>query len=115
MEKEIGQKIEFDNDFPIGEAFIDCIYGKIRQGKTYSGTASVWRDLCAGNVVYTSWPIEFDGYDERRFWFFRLLGRIGLKKYFLVMPKENLHVFDLMKMSQQEFFDWFSQLTDCVV
>lgn len=109
------KRIDIDDTFPIGEAFIDCIYGKIRQGKTYSGTASVWNDLRHGNVVYASWPIDFNGYDERKVWWKHLLGSLGLKKKFLVIPKENLRIFNLFEMTNEEFFQWFRTLTDCIV
>jgi len=108
------QILKADNIFPIGEAFIDLIYGKIRQGKTYTGTAMVWQLLRQGNVVYASWPIEFDGYDERKVWYYRVLKFLGLKKTFLVIPKENLHYFNYIGMSHEEFFDYFRSKTDCV-
>lgn len=114
--KNMEEKIyPINNQFPIGEAFIDLIYGKIRQGKTYSGTASVWRDLKNGNVVYTSWPIDFDGYDERKIWWMRLLAKIGLKKNFLIIPKENLHYVNVIEMTSEQFFEWLSTKTDCII
>lgn len=108
-------KIKLPNNFPIGEAFIDCYYGKIRQGKTYTGTAGVWKDLKTGTVVYTSWPIKFDGYDERKIFWYKLLGILGLKQEFLVVPKENLRYVNIMLMTSDEFWDWFSSITDAVV
>lgn len=114
MPQEI-EKIKIPDIFPIGEAFIDCYYGKIRQGKTYTGTAGVWRDLCQGNVVYSSWPIEFEGYDQTKIFWYRLLGALGLKKHFLIIPKENLHFVDMMSMTSEEFWNWFQTISDAVV
>lgn len=108
-------KHDLIDEFPIGEAFVDCIYGKIRQGKTYTATALIWSLLREGNVVYANWPVNFDGYNERDYWYYRLMGILGLKKNFLVVPKENLKTFDLYAMNVEEFFDWFKNLTDCVV
>jgi len=103
-----------DDIFPVGEAWIELIYGKIRQGKTYMATVLILRRLREGNVVYTSYPVEFDGYDERKIWWCRLFGFFGLKKHFLVVPKENLHVFNFFDMTSSEFFDYFSSKTDCI-
>lgn len=112
MEEE---KIKLSDLFAVKEAFIDCIYGKIRQGKTYAGTAGIWNDLSKGSVVYATWPVKFDGYDERKVWFFRLLGILKLKRKFLVIPKEQLRYKEISKMKASEFFNWFEKLTDCIV
>lgn len=105
---------DIDDIFPIGEAFIDFYYGKIRQGKTYMATVIAWIYLQMGVVVYCSYDIEFNGYDERTIWWKRLLGYIGIKSDFLVIAKENLIKFDYAHMSHEEFYRFFASKTDCV-
>lgn len=106
---------------PIYEAVVNQWYGKIRQGKTYSATCFAIEDLNQGNVVYTSWKIKWEGYDQRKIWWCLLLGALGLKKNFIVYPKENLHYLPFesedkkVYLPYSNFMDKFISLTDCVV
>lgn len=119
-----GEKKELDliaDLIPQNEAVVNQWCGKIRSGKTYGATKQALDDLNAGNVVYTSWLIKWDGYDERKSWFKLWLGRIGLKKNFIVYPKENYHYLPYESKDLRvyapftNFFDKFFSLTDCTV
>lgn len=102
--------------FEAQEGELNQYYGKIRNGKTYAATADAIADLNAGQVVYCSWKIKWDGYDERKIFWYRLLGVLGLKRNFKVYPKENLHYFPLVELVKNgKFIDTIAGLTDCII
>jgi len=76
----------------------------------------------AGQVVYVNWPIDWQGYDQRNIWYFKLLGMLGLKKKFWQYPKSNMKFADLSNLDNvkidgistgKNFYDWFASLTSC--
>jgi len=95
------------------EGEITLRYGKIGQGKTYGATADVLDDLRRGWIVYTTWPIQFDGYDQRTSWLF-IIGSLlyPWRNTFLVIPKENLRYIDIF---DDTFIDNFEKLKNCKV
>jgi len=95
------------------EGEITLRYGKIGQGKTYGATADVLDDLRRGWIVYTTWPIRFDGYDQRKSLLF-VIGSLMFpwRNTFLVIPKENLRYIDIFDDS---FIDNFEKLKNCKV
>lgn len=107
-----GKVVDFFEIIPADEGSLDQYYGHIGSGKTYVATAEILRDLRRGKVVYASWRVKWEGYDERSSWFFRLLGRLGLKRNFYYFPAENFHYFPL---DSADFMERFEKLTDCVV
>ena len=125
IQNQNGEEKEIDllEVIPVNEAVVNQWYGKIRSGKTYSATAQAIRDLEQGNVVYTSWKIDWNGYDERNSKWNLLWGRLGIKKQFKIFPKENWHYlpFDGVEETLEfykpftNFYDKFFSLTDCIV
>jgi len=115
------KEIDLLDFVPIYEAVVNQWYGKIRSGKTYSATSFAIQDLEQGNVVYTSWKINWEGYDERKRFWPLLLGALGLKKQFICFPKENLHYLPFESDDKRvyypytNFMDKFMSLTDCNV
>jgi len=91
---------------------IDMIYGGLGSGKTYMATADVLRDLADGIVVFTTWPIKFDGIDEThsRFRMFFSLIFPWTKKY-LRIDKSNHHY---VPLTDPDFMQKFQRSTDCV-
>jgi len=87
-------------------------YGRIGEGKTYAATVDALRDLRSGKVVYTSWKLKWEGYDERDNPLYRLLYKLGIKKYFWIFPKENWHYFN---MNADDALEKLGSLTDCVM
>lgn len=87
-------------------------YGRIGEGKTYAATADAIEDLNNGNVVYTSWRLKWEGYDERESLWMRLLYKLKIKKFFWVFPKENWQFFD---MGADDALEKLGSLTDCIV
>lgn len=122
-----------DNIFPLGEAELEFLYGRIGQGKSATGTVMTLEALRTGTIVKTSYPIKFNGYDERKIWYYRWLGKLGLKQDFLVVPKENYHFFNYFTgigilhdwatrwprlnedQRRQAFYSWLSNQTDCII
>lgn len=105
---------------PPQEGEINIYYGRIGSGKTYAGTRNILNELRRGNVVYANWNVKFDGYDERDNFWLLLLGVLGIKKHFKVIPKSNFHFWDFQRQlldgrEALPFVDQLSVLTDCSV
>jgi len=94
---------------PPDEGQLTQYYGRIGNGKTYAATCDVIDLLNRGQVVYTNWPILWEGRDERKIWWCQILGRLGIKKKFWVYPKENLRRINI----DGNFFEFFKTLTSC--
>jgi len=108
------EEIELDmfDILPPQDGGMNQYYGRIGEGKTYAATADAIADLEAGNVVYTSWKMLWDGYDEREYWYYRLAYKLRLKKFFWKFPKENWHYFD---MAADDALEKLGSLTDCII
>jgi len=111
---------------PLQEAVINHVSGKMRNGKTYISTKMVLDHLKDGAVVYTSWKIKWDGYDERKSRWNMWKAKMGFKKEFLVAPKENWHYLPYdgvedpvtsatLYAPYTNWMDKFLSLTDCEV
>lgn len=110
--------------FPPNEGFLEQTYGRIRCGKTSSETLRTIKDLNAGQVCYNNWPVNWNGYDERKLFFPKLLGALGLKKEFVYFPKENFIFADLTDLRNirengistgLNFYDWLKSKTSCTI
>lgn len=97
--------------FPPDEGSINQWYGHIGSGKTYGATCEILEKLKQGKVIYATWKIKWEGYDERKEFFPLILGILGLKKFFAVYPKENLRFFEI----NEEFYKIMGRLTSCEV
>jgi len=87
-------------------------YGRIGEGKTYAATADAISDLNHGDIVYTSWKLKWEGYDERDYWYYRLAYKLKLKRFFWKFPKENWRFFD---MAAPDALEKLGSLTDCTI
>lgn len=119
-----GEKIEQDlfEIIPHNEAVVNQYIGKIRSGKTYTGTRDAIKDLENGNVVYTSWKINWQGYDERQDRWQLWKAAHGFKRTpFKVFPKENYHYLPFTSRDKKiylpydNFIEKLFSLTDCIV
>lgn len=98
MQKELGNIVLNGYELcPPREGEINIYYGRIGQGKTSIGSLNIQESLMQGNVVFASWPIDWNGYDERNLWKYKILGVLGLKRYFIQYPKENFHHFNFVE------------------
>jgi len=88
------------------------IYGAIGQGKTTLATSMVLEDLSRGQVVYTTWQIDWSGFDERDSFFHVLLKNIFFRKRFYKFSKENWHYLDV---TQDDIWDKLAVLNNCKI
>lgn len=104
-------------DFPPIEGEIHFYYGKPRHGKTYTGTLNVIKALCEGRVVYSTWKIDWEGFDERNLWQKRLWAALGLKRSFNRFDVRNWHHWDINAAgyTHQQFIKDFAKITDAEV
>lgn len=121
-----GKKVDYVDLyelFPPNEGAISQYYGKIGSGKTYTATKDIVKRLKEGAVIYASWKIDWQGYDERTSKWQLFLGLLG-KREFRVFPKENLHHVDIFNLENLEvdgkptgkdFVSWLSGVTDCEI
>jgi len=112
--KPDGTEVELDmfNILPPQDGGMNQYYGRIGEGKTYAATADAIADLENGNVVYTSWHMKWDGYDERDYWYYRLAYKLKLKKFFWKYPTSNWHFFD---MNAANALEKLGKLNDCII
>jgi hypothetical protein len=104
--------IELLDIFPPSEGEITQYYGRIGQGKTYGATSDVLDLLRRGNVVYTNWKINWDGYDERNSLLYVFISiLLPWKKRLYNFKKENLRYIPV----DENFHSTFEKLTDCYV
>jgi len=96
--------------FPV-EGSIDMIFGGLGAGKTYAATADMIEDMRNGLTVYSTFPVDFTGYDERKSLFNIIRAMFGLKKTFFVYRKE---LFNYIPLTTENFMDVFSKSTNCV-
>lgn len=105
------QKIDLLDLIPPDEGLISLYYGIIGSGKTYGATADVLADLRAGKIVYTNWPIDYRGFDDRTS-LFRIIFNILIgRKRFYYFPKENLRRIII----DDRFVENLSQIVDAKV
>lgn len=105
------EEVDMLDYLPPDEGELNQIYGRIGTGKTYLATVDAIELLKRGQIVYTNWNIDWQGYDERDSWWLLLKGVFGLKKVFYYFPKENLHVIRV----DSSFIDLLGGLSDCTV
>lgn len=107
-----AHEVDMFDIIPPQEGSMNQYYGRIGEGKTYAGTADAIDDLNHGVIVYTSWKLNWDGYDERNNFFARVLYKLGIKKFFWKFPKENWHYIDI---NREDIVEYIGSLTDCVL
>jgi len=91
------------------EGDLNQVYGRIGNGKTYCATVDALWLLNHGYIVKTNWKIKWEGYDERKILFYRILGVLGLKRNFAYYPKSNYEQFRV----DGNFLNWISKQTSC--
>ena len=109
--KEV-KEIDLVDLFPPSEGQISQYYGRIGQGKTYAGTSDVLELLRKGEVVYVNWPINYNGFDERKDISYVIMSLIlPWKKRFFNFPKENLKFLPI----DEHFHEKLQSITDAHV
>lgn len=96
--------------FPAEERGLYMYYGRLGQGKTYAMTADVIEALKNGQVVYTNYPLRWDGFDQRKSRLHLFFGLLGFKRFYEFFPV-NWHYIEV----DEDFHDKLATLTDCIV
>lgn len=104
---ERNEALEF---FVPDEGELLLVYGGIGQGKTTLATQMVLDDLCRGQVVYTTWHIDWSGFDERDSFKHLLMKFVFWRKRYYKFNKENWHYLDVTK---DDIWDKLSTLNNC--
>jgi len=98
---EIGKPVpqdELKDHFQAPEGSANFYYGLIRSGKTYGATCDIHEELTQGRVVYATWPIKVEDFDDRESFFFLLFNLFFFKKRFYKIPcSQNFHFIDAEK------------------
>lgn len=105
------EEIDVLDLFPPMEGELNLYYGKIRNGKNYTCTVDILKRLKKGSVEYVNWNIDWQGYDQRDIWYYRILGVLGLKRTFYKFPKGNLRFYKF----DANFWEWLASRNDCVI
>jgi len=89
---DIGIEVPVDNYFKAKEGELNMIYGRIGSGKTYLATRQIIEELNQGKLVYGTWPINLEPFDDRESLFMLIRNIIFWKKpFFKVNCPENYH------------------------
>jgi len=104
-----------DHQQPEVEGAIDLIYGEFGGGKNYLATKIILETLQRGIPVYSSFPVRFDTYDERRSFGSLFLGVLGIKSRYKVVPSKNFHRITLEELMSDEFVARMFELVECLV
>jgi len=107
--KEIpeNEAIQF---FTPDEGELVLIYGAIGNGKTYAATADVISDLERGQVVYTTWKIDWSGFDERESFWHVFFKTVFFQKRFYKFDRSNWRYLDVTK---DDIWDVLAELNNC--
>jgi len=109
--------------FPPLEGELHMIYGRIGSGKTYTSTVKIIEYLRMGVSVYSSYPVDWQGYDERLDKWVLFKSFFSFNNRFYSFPKENFHYFSVYKPETwvirgekfDNIWDFLDKLTDCVI
>lgn len=71
--------------------------GRPGSGKTYSLVIESIKLLNKGNIVYSNFKINWNGYEEKKTWWKKILIALRLKKKWHSYPKTNLRSWDNFK------------------
>ena len=96
--KILGKKVNVPLPWQAPEGSANLYYGMIRSGKTYGATADIVEEVKQGTVVYATWPIALECFDDRFDFFISLRNFLFWKKHYHVIdaPK-NFHYIDAEK------------------
>lgn len=109
------EQVDLIGLFQAGDGEIHQVVGQIGAGKTYLATQMVLDDLARGEVVYTTWKIDYKGFDERQNWFIALRNFLFFRKRYYKFNAENLHYIDPIIYFSPDFINLFEKLTDCKI
>jgi len=81
-----------DEIYPAPEGECNLYYGVIGSGKTYGATADIIEKLYQGRLVYGTWPINVQEFDDRLSFFHILKNLVmGRNLFFKIHCPKNYH------------------------
>lgn len=87
-----GEQIEIEPTFYADEGSANLYYGRIRSGKTYGATADIIEDVKRGTLVYATWPIALECFDDRFDFFVSLRNFLFFNPiYYKIDAPKNFH------------------------
>lgn len=128
MKKQLGTKLSDEKKVDIfiaPEGELNMYYGLIGSGKTYNATADIHELLARGRVVYATWPIKVQNFDDRKNWFMVLKNFVFFQKHYYEIPcQENMHFIDVEKgevdgkytfnpTRPQDYIEYLNTLNHC--
>lgn len=89
---QLGIEVPLKDYFEAQEGELNMYYGRIGSGKTYGATADIIDELNKGKLVYATWPIKLDDFDDREKGFMIIRNLFFWKKpFFKVNCPQNFH------------------------
>lgn len=128
VHSELGSRVspeETAYDFPAPEGSANFYLGPIRSGKTYGATVDIMEELSWGHLVYATWPIDVEDFDERTRFINIFMNILFFRSRFYRIPRsENLHFIDAEKgevdgvptfdpSSKQAYIEYLNSLNHC--
>ena len=124
---QLGQKIkDFDEIGQPDEGSANIYYGLIRSGKTYGATADIVENVRRGELVYATWPIKLEAFDDRNSLFMIIKNIIFWKKLFYkINCPANFHYINAEKgevdgvatfnPTPKGYIEYLNQLNHCIL
>jgi hypothetical protein len=92
---ELGKKIsdiEKIDIFAAPEGELHLYTGQIGSGKTYGATADAIEEARQGRLIYLTWPVKVDDFDDRYTWFMVLKNFLFFRPLYYRIPcAQNIH------------------------
>jgi len=91
--EQLGQKVEDFKEIGIpDEGSANIYYGLIRNGKSYGATADIIEEVKKGRLVYASWPIKLEAFDDRKSFFMVVMNILLFRKrFYKINCPNNFH------------------------
>jgi len=127
---ELRSDIDSEDIYPAQEGECNLFYGQIGSGKTYGATADILEGLRQGRLIYGTWPINLESFDDRlSFWHCLKNLLFGRNLFYKVNCPRNYHfinaetgevdgipTFNPNKTAyRDEFIEYLNKLNHCDV
>jgi len=87
-----GREVDIVPSFVVDEGSANLYYGRIRSGKTYGATADIIEEVKRGTLVYATWPIALECFDDRFDFFVSFRNFLFFNSiYYKINTPENFH------------------------
>jgi len=128
LNENLGKPVlDFEEIGKPDEGSANIYYGLIRNGKSYGATADVFDDVKRGELVYASWPIKLDLFDDRNSFYmlFRGLFLPWKKTFYRVNCPNNFHFINAetgevdgiptFNPTPRGYIEYLNKLNHCII